>query len=75
MPDFEPGRLVILGSATPELLKGLPEEDQIAIRAIVGRPVTYVGHTYGQAEIEFVDGSGDGHTIWVEPSLLRPASV
>jgi hypothetical protein len=72
MADIEPGRSVILVSAPLALLAGLPEEDQQAVRSIVGRPVTYVGPNYGQAELEFVDNDGDGHTIWVDFSLLRP---
>jgi hypothetical protein len=73
MPDFTPGRAVILNSLPPGLLNGLPEEDQAAIRAIVGRPITFAGYSHGQAEVEFVDSDGDDHTIWVEMSLLRAA--
>ena len=73
MADFEPGHTVVLESAPPGLLRGLPEEDQTAIRSIIGRPVTLAGYSFGQAEIEFTDAAGDGHTIWVEPSLLRDA--
>jgi hypothetical protein len=73
MPDLEPGALVILTSAPSSLLQGLPKEDQIAIQAIVGRPVTLAGFTYGQAELEFTDTQGDDHTIWVEKNLIRPA--
>jgi hypothetical protein len=73
MPDFEPGHTVILQSAPPSLLSGLPEEDQRAIRLIVGKPVTFAGYSFGQAELEFVDGNGDGHSVWVQASLLRRA--
>jgi len=73
MPDFEVGRMVILKTLPPGLLNDLPEEDQIAIRSIVGRPVTFVGRSFGQAELEFFDSSGDGHTIWVEDSFLQSA--
>ncbi|MFZ3235895.1 MAG: hypothetical protein WA184_11065 [Stellaceae bacterium] len=71
MPDLEPGRLVILTNAPPSLLRGLPKEDQTAIRSIVGKPVTLAGFSYGQAELEFTDSQGDDHTIWVERNLIR----
>lgn len=70
MPEIEPGRSVILKDVPPELLNELPVEDQVAILAAIGRPVTLVGYSFGQAELEFTDGAGDGHTIWVEPSCL-----
>lgn len=73
MPEFVPGRSVILKSVPPGLLAGLPADDQKAIRSIVGQPVTFVGFSFGQAEVEFVDREGDGHTIWIEPSYLQPA--
>ena len=73
MLDLEPGSLVILTSAPAPMLQGLPKEDQTAIRSIVGKPVTLSGFSYGQAELEFTDAQGDGHTIWVDTELLRPA--
>lgn len=73
MRDLEPGTLVILDEAPTSLLKGLPEEDQTAIKAILGQPVMLTGFSYGQAELEFTDRCGDDHTIWVEPNLIRPA--
>jgi hypothetical protein len=71
MPEFEPGRKVVLTMLPPGLLRGLPEEDQAAIRSIIGRPVTLAGYRFGHAELEFIDGAGDYHSIWVEPSFLR----
>ena len=73
MPDLKPGSLVILTSVPSSLLQGLPKEDRTAIEAIVGHPVTLAGYSYGQAELEFIDRQGDGHTIWVETDLIRPA--
>jgi hypothetical protein len=73
MPDLDPGDRVILTSVPASLLRGLPKEDRQAIRSIVGRPVTLAGFSYGQAELEFTDAQGDGHTIWVEPALIRAA--
>jgi hypothetical protein len=68
-----PGQMVILREAPPALLSGLPPEDQEAILDIVGRPVEFSGYSFGQAEIEFIDRNGDGHSLWVEPSLLSVA--
>ena len=73
MSDFEPGAQVVLVNAPASLLRGLPKEDQKAIKSIVGRPVTLAGYSYGQAELEFTDADGDEHTIWVEPTLIRAA--
>jgi hypothetical protein len=73
MPKLRPGSLVILEDVPSSLLHGLPEEDQAAIRAIVGQPVTLAGYSWGQAELEFTDSQGDGHTIWVETNLIRAA--
>lgn len=71
MSKFQIGQKVVLNVLPPGLLGGLAKEDQAAIRAIIGRPVTVAGYSFGQAELEFVDGVGDEHTIWVEPSLLH----
>ena len=65
-PCFRPGDLVFLISVPPTLTSGLPEEDQNAIRSTVGTRVKFVGMTRGQAEIEFRDGRGGEHTIWVD---------
>jgi len=62
------------------LLEDLPEEDQRAITAIVGKPVTFVGYDEdGRAELEF-DDPFDGrtkpysptHSIWVAAEFIAP---
>jgi hypothetical protein len=73
MARLEPGHSVVLTSLPPGLLSGLPREDQDAIQAIIGQRVTLVGFMHGQAELEFFDEDGDGHTIWVAPSFIRAA--
>jgi hypothetical protein len=73
MADFKPGDRVILTSAPTSLLRGLPKEDQRAIRSIIGQPVLLAGFSYGQAELEFADDQGDDHTIWVETALIKAA--
>ena len=68
---IKPGRLVILRSVPPWLLNGLPEEDQAAIRSMIGHPVKFVARSHGKAELEFIDNAGDWHTIWVDTQLLQ----
>ena len=69
-----PGDRVILLKAERGLLKGLPREDQDAIKAIVGIPVRL--RTYdddGRAELEFREKNGTGHFIYVRPELIKRA--
>jgi hypothetical protein len=40
---------------------------------MIGKTVTFVGLSYGQAEIQFKDSDGSDHTIWVESDQLQPA--
>lgn len=61
---------VILKRIPDGLLEGLPAEDQAAIRAAIGQPMTVVGHDDGRAELEFSDAAGDLHTIWIDRASL-----
>ena len=80
MNDPKPGDLVILTQLPPGLLDGLPEDDQRAIRAIVGRPVVPVEYDdLGLVELEFDDPfeprteiSSHTHSIWVAPEFIEP---
>ena len=74
------GDQVILLAVPPGLLDGLPEEDQRAIVAMVGKRVRLVGYDEdGRAELEF-DDPFDGparsyshtHSIWVGPEFVAP---
>ena len=74
------GDKVVLVAVPPGLLHGLPDEDQRAIRAIVGQPVSFLGYDEdGRAELEFADPfDGDPenyyshtHTIWVAPEFIE----
>ncbi len=68
------GEDVVLTAIPPGLLDGLPDEDQRAISAIVGKPVTLVGYDEdGRAELDFADPfeAGTTHTIWVAPKSIR----
>jgi hypothetical protein len=58
--------------APPELLSGLPESDQAAIAAAVGKEfVVEDFDAYGHAELMFKDAGGITHFIWVRPSALE----
>jgi hypothetical protein len=57
---------VILKSVPETVLNGLPDEDQAAIRAAIGKPMTIVGRDHGRTELEFTDAAGDLHTIWID---------
>jgi len=71
--------MVSLTSIPPGLLDGLPQEDQDAIMAIVGRPVLLVGYDEdGRAELHFDDpfdirteNSSHTHSIWVAPEFIE----
>ena len=73
MPNLQPGDFVVLLSIPPLLIRGLPDEDQAAIRDAVGKRVLFAGFSYGKAEIEFKDSHGDDHTIWVDTDQIAPA--
>ena len=76
-----PGELVIFDHLPRGLLDGLPEEDQRATVAMVGRAVRLVAFDHiGRAEVEFDDpfepgteASSHTHQIWVTPEFLRNA--
>lgn len=62
---------VILKRLPEHFLDGLPADDQIAIQAAVGTPMTHVGtDQHGRAELEFRDAAGDIHTIWIDEALV-----
>ena len=73
------GERVVLLSLPPGLLDGLPDEDQRAIKAIVGKPVKFLGYDeIGRAELEFDDpfdprteNYSHTHFIWVGPVFIR----
>ena len=76
-----PGDIVLLTSIPPGFLEGLPEEDQNAIAAIVGKRVVLVGYDEdGRAELHFddpfdtrTDDYSHSHSIWVAPEFIERA--
>jgi hypothetical protein len=72
------GEQVIFLALPPGLLDGLPDEDQRAIAAMVGKPVTFVGYDDdGRAELHFddpfyprTDSYSHTHSIWVHPEFI-----
>jgi hypothetical protein len=66
--------MVVLVEVRPELLDNLPEQDQEAIRRIVGMPVRFEAYDEaGRAELMFVDRSGTTHSLDVGERLIRAA--
>src|SRR4051794_1597910 len=80
IPEVQPDDRVIPTAASAAPLRGLPEEDQGAIRSILGRPVVFAGIGYGQAEVEFTDStamntrSGPRSTCCERPDRGRAAA-
>jgi hypothetical protein len=75
----KPGDRVVLTAVPLGLLDGLPQEDQHAITAMVGKPVLLVGYDDddGRAEICFADPFDIGtdpysntHSVWMPPAFL-----
>jgi hypothetical protein len=74
-----PGEAVVLSRVPPGLLDGLPQEDQDAIVAFVGKPISLAGYDDdGRAELYFddlFDGRTDDHShthsIWVAPEFIE----
>jgi hypothetical protein len=74
------GEQVIFLALPPRLLDGLLEEDERAIIAMVGKPVTLVGYDEdGRAELffddPFTDDSSHTHSIWVAPEFIAPVQA
>jgi len=74
------GEQVVLLALPPGLLDELPEENQRAIIAMVGKSVTLTGYDEdGRAALSFVpplhhfpDGRQRHATIWVAPECIGP---
>ncbi len=73
------GERVVLVAVPPGLLDGLPDEDQRAITAIVGKPVKLCGYDdIGRAELSFDDPFDRrtekySHTLRLGRTRVHPA--
>jgi len=68
----KPGDTVVLTRVPHGLLDGLPKTDQKAISEIVGKPILLVGYDDDKrAELEFTDGSGVTHFIYVNAKFVK----
>jgi hypothetical protein len=75
-PEKRPkrGQKVVLKALPPGFLDGLPDEDQRAISAMVGKPIMLNKYDRdGRAELEFADPyiENSSHTIWVDPKFIK----
>lgn len=68
------GDMVVLTAIPKGFLDDLPEEDQQAIREIVGKPVLLIEYDdAGRAELEFKDRDGQTHFIFVAADFIKAA--
>jgi hypothetical protein len=66
-----PGQWVTLCALPKGFVDGLPEEDQQAVTAVVGRQVHLNQYEEdGRAELEFTDSNGIIHFIYVDPKYI-----
>ena len=73
--DVTVGSRVRLLVAPADLLSGLPDIDQTAIMAAVGKEMMVENFdNYGHAELMFTDAEDKIHFIWVPPSVLEVLS-
>ena len=67
--------MVLAPTSLPDgFLDDLPKEDQDAITAVIGVPISLVGYDEdGRAELEFAETARPGHhvTIWVDAKHIR----
>lgn len=69
-----PGEMFVLTAIPQGFLDDLPEEDQQAIREIVGKPVLLNEYDdAGRAELEFNDRDGQPHFIFIATDFIKAA--
>jgi hypothetical protein len=68
-----PGDKVVLKALPPGFFDDLPEEEQRAISARIGRPIVLMGYDRdGRAELEFMAKDDSIHTLYVDLKFIRP---
>ena len=69
---LKPGQVVILMALPPGFIDDLPEEEQPAISARIGRPILLLRYEQdGMAVLEFMDKDDGIHTLYVDPKFIR----
>ncbi|HEX6505612.1 MAG TPA: hypothetical protein VF011_20385 [Terriglobales bacterium] len=67
-----PGQTVTLRALPKGFVDDLPEEDQRAMTAVVGRRIRLNRYEEdGRAELEFTDGNGIIHFVYVDPKYIE----
>lgn len=65
----------MLVSLQPGFMDDLPEEDQLAISAVLGKPIRLNNYDEeGRAELEFSDSEGTIHVLYVQPEFIKVAN-
>lgn len=69
----KPGEMVLLVGLPSGFLDDLPEEEQRALREMVGKPILLSEYDeHGQAVLEFTEADGGtGHTIYLDPRFIK----
>ena len=69
---FRPGDVVLLTALPVGFIDDLPEEEQRAISARIGRPILLLKYEQdGRAALEFMDKDDGIHTLYVAPKFIR----
>ena len=67
-----PGQRVTLCALPKGFVDDLPEEDQRAVTAVVGRRIRLNRYEEdGRAELEFTDTNGIIHFVYVDPKYIE----
>ena len=68
------GDKVVLKALPPGFLDDLPEDEQRAIAARIGRPIMLMGYDRdGRAELEFMAQDDSIHALYVDLKFVRPS--
>jgi hypothetical protein len=69
----KPGDKVVLKALPPGFIDDLPEDEQHAITARIGRPIMLMRYDRdGRAELEFMAQDDSIHTLYVDLKFIRP---
>ncbi len=68
----KPGDKVVLKALPAGFLDDLPEDEQRAISARIGRPIMLMGYGRdGRAELEFMTNDDSMHTLYVDLKFVK----